>query len=73
MIVSLRTVQDGFRRQIRWCLFWIAVCTLLFYLDSSNRNFDDFLFCLLLAAPSGIVLQLFFGLLRFALLPRRTT
>ena len=73
MIVSLRTVQDRFRRQIRWCLFWIAVCTLLFYLDSSTKNSDAFLFCLALAIPSGILLQLTLALLRFALLPRRSS
>src|SRR5215469_8483144 len=62
MIVSLRTVQDGLRRQIRWCLFWIAVCTVLFYLDSSTKNFDAFLFCLFLAIPLRPVYQIRVGL-----------
>jgi hypothetical protein len=71
MTLSIRAVRDSLRRQIRGCLFWIAVCVAVFYVDSSNRNFDDFLFCLFLAVPGGIVLQFVFGVLRFALLPRR--
>jgi hypothetical protein len=72
MIVSLRTVRDQFRRQVRSCLLWIAICTAVFYVDSSNRNFDDFLFCLFLAIPSAVILQFLASLLRFALVPRRS-
>ena len=72
MTLSIRAVRDSLRRQIRGCLFWIAVCVAVFYVDSSNRNFDDFLFCLFLAIPSAVILQFLASLLRFALVPRRS-